>query len=475
MRVLKRILLGIVILLVLATVLSIVLLKVENDKTSYLKIENQPKLKEDTYLIKNVNVVPMNMDTVLLNTTIRVENGRVEAIGENHDAGDIAVIDANGGYLTPGLIDMHMHLWDKFELGLYLANGVTTVRSLLGMPFHLDVKREVNEGKIIAPLFYTASPQFSGADDTDIMKKPIKDSEEARKLVIEYKKQGYDYIKTYNLLPKDIFDEVLEQASETGIPVISHPSFEVDYDYHFNPLITTVEHTEDIFQQPLNYRIDREKLKSVIDGYALSGQTHCPTLSVFYNLVEIYNKGEEMQHGEYVKYMNSFVTDVAGDYERHMEIRESDSTSTKRINEQHKFHLEIVNGLYNAGVNIVCGTDAGIVYTAPGFSIHQELDLYKQAGMSNYDALKTATVNPTKVYDDYKQFGTIEIGKMANFVLSKENPLHDLSTLRNPEWVMVKGRLIDKPLIDEFKEKASDRNNYLATMIRVFKYVLWDK
>lgn len=416
----------------------------------------------------------MTSDTVVTGMSVKVVNGVIQNIAPAIE-GDEPVIDAGGGYLSPGLTDMHMHLWDRHELGLYLANGVTSVRNLLGMPFHLAVKEQINSGELLGPMFYTSSPQFTGTDDGDILKKPIESPEEAKAMVKLYKDQGYDYIKTYNLLPPDIFNAVLEQAPASDIPVIAHPSFRVDYEYHFNPLISTVEHTEDIYQQPLNYSFDRERLSGVVAGYARAGQTHCPTLTVFFNLTEIYNKGEAFLHAEDAAYLNPFVKAASDDYDRHMGVRSRDSTAADRINRQHNFHLEIVGRLHKAGVNIVCGTDAGIVNTAPGFSVHQELAFYIQAGMSSYEALKTATVNPSKVYDDYRQFGTVEKGKLANFILSEENPLDDLSTLQHPKWVMIKGRLIDQRFMEALKSKARQRDNYLATMIRVFWYIVWEK
>lgn len=475
MKIFKRTLFSMLAFLSLAILLAVIILKIEDSQSSYLMIQNQPALQSNSYVIKNVHLIPMTSDTILRDMSVKVVDGKIQDIAKSFDAGEEQVLDAKGGYLSPGLIDMHMHLWDKFELGLYLANGVTTVRSLLGMPFHLEVKQDVSKGELIGPLFFTASPQFTGMDDGDILKKAIQSPEEARKLVIDYKEQGYDYIKTYNLLPKDVFDVVLQQAAASRIPVVAHPSFKVDYPYHFNAAISTIEHTEDIYQQPLKYTLDREKLEAVITGYAASQQTHCPTLTVFYNLTEIYNKGEEVLQAEQAGYINPFIRSASDDYERHMAIREKDSMATQRINEQHRFHLEVIQKLHEAGANIVCGTDAGIVNTAAGFSVHQELNFYLQAGMTNYEALKTATVNPTKVYKAYAGFGTIQKGKMANFILSKENPLTKLSVLKRPEWVMVNGRLIDQARMVEFKQKAYKRSNFLATAIRVFKYIFWGK
>nr|WP_321409698.1 amidohydrolase family protein [uncultured Carboxylicivirga sp.] len=475
MKFLKKLLYTLLSIVLVVWFASLVILQLEKNQSAYLKIENHPDLEVNSYIISNVNIIPMTADTVLENMTVWVDEGVIKEMSNTKLSVEVPIIDGKGGYLTPGLIDMHVHLWDRFELGLYLANGVTTIRSLLGMPFHLEVKEQLQKSEIIGPEFYTSSPQFSGPEDGDIFHKQVNTPEEAAQLVIKYKEVGYDYIKTYNLLPKHLFDAVLDQATLSGIPVIAHPSFLVDYKYHFDDRISTVEHTEDIYQQALNYQYDREKLQEIVNGYARSGQTHCPTITVFYNLTEIYNKGEAYLQSEQVAYLNSFVEDVGGDYKRHMAIRLSDSTSVQRINEQQQFHMEILQKLHQAGVNIVAGTDAGIVNTAAGFSIHQELGFYVQAGMSNYEALKTATINPSKVYEEYSNFGTIDLGKHANLILTEDNPLKDLSTLKNPRWVMIKGRKIENDLMQQFKDKAANRKNYLATMIKAISYVLWGK
>ena len=471
---LKKILASIIGLAMLLILISAIILQIDNQKTSYLKIKNQPDLSTNSYVITNVNIVPMTSDTILMNKTIHIVDGIIKNINETSPNTNEFVIDAKGKYLSPGLIDMHTHLWDKYELGLYAANGVTTIRNLLGMPFHLDVKKDINNNKFIGPIMYTASPQFTDATQQGSHRKRIKTPDEARELVKKYKEKGYDYIKTYNQLPKAIFDATIEQSIISNIPIAAHPSFKVDYDYHFNSSISTIEHTEDIFQQPLNYKIDREKLNSVIDGYAKSNQTHSPTLTVFYNLTEIYNKEEGFLTTEQSGYINPFIKSInKGDYNFHMSVKTNSKNVAERVNDQHNFHLEIIGKLHKAGVNIVCSTDAGVLNTAAGFSIHQELGFYVEAGMSNYEALKTATVNPTKVYEEYNQFGIVEKGRMANLILSEENPLNDLTMLKTPEWVMIKGRIINKPLMKEFKEKAYKRNNYLSSMIRSVKYAIW--
>ena len=303
-KILKRILKIVSSIILILIIFSLIVFSIEKQQYSYLKIKNNKSLTINNYLIKNVNVIPMTRDTILKNKSIIILDGIIKEIGDDLSYSGSNIIDAQGRYISPGLIDTHMHLWDKFELGLYLANGVTTVRNMLGMPFHLEVKNEINTDEIIGPIFYTASPQFTGSHDNSIEKKKIKSEVHAKKLVKKYKNDGYDYIKTYNMLPEAIFNAVLEEAEVSKIPVVSHPSFEVGYDYHFSPIISTIEHTEDIVQQPLNFKLDNTLLPSIVKGYVESNQNHCPTLTVFYNITEIYNNKEDVLDTEQSNYMN---------------------------------------------------------------------------------------------------------------------------------------------------------------------------
>ena len=137
--------------------------------------------------------------------------------------------------------------------------------------------------------------------------------------------------------------------------------------------------------------------------------------------------------------------------------------------------MTIVKKLHEAGVTIICGTDGGIGVTLPGFSIHQELNFYKEAGLSNYEVLKTATVNASQTHSMMNQLGTIEEGKIANLLLVDENPLVELSTLRNPTYVFVKGRKLNRETLDSFNEKAKNRKNLIATALRYLENLIIEK
>ena len=150
MKILKYIgiVLGSIVLLIVLTLGVLIL--IDDLSTSYLEVDALPS-QNRSYLIEHVNVVPMTSDTVLLDYSLKVENGVITEVGQQLTDNGQEVINGKGQYLSPGLIDMHVHVWDEYELGLYLSNGVTAIRNLWGQPMHLRMKQAINEGTLVQP------------------------------------------------------------------------------------------------------------------------------------------------------------------------------------------------------------------------------------------------------------------------------------------------------------------------------------
>ncbi len=295
--------------------------------------------------------------------------------------------------------------------------------------------------------------------------------------MISYKKRGYDFIKTYYGLTPDIFDAIIEQAEISGIDIVSHPSLKVPYSYHFNTQIKPIEHVEDIIQQPLNYQLDTVKLKEVITDFEKSKHSSfSPTLTVYNNIYQMLIN-DSILSSDLVQFMSPLIkmTDSKDQFNRWHSTKLKDSSITNTIKKQHDFHLEIIKKLHNAGVTFICGTDAGIGVTVPGFSIHQEFSFYKEAGLSNYEILKTATVNASKTHTIMNTMGTIEVGKIANLILVDNNPLLDLATLKKPSTVFIKGRRLNREVLDSFKKKAKNRKNLMVSAFRYVENLILEK
>ncbi|MCB9260471.1 MAG: amidohydrolase family protein [Ignavibacteriales bacterium] len=476
MKFIKWLLFSFITLLIILSLFIFIVFKIEESKTSYLKLSDNPSLKINTYTIKNVNIIPMNVDTVFVKMNIEIVDGVIKRMSKELNGTEKNIIDAKGKYLTPGLIDMHIHLWDRFELGLYLANGVTTVRNLWGMPMHLRIKNEIDNDEMLSPLFITSSPKLTGAEFIGDDNLNLYSPDEAREKVIKYEEDGYDFIKSYYGLTRDIYDAIIDQAIKSNISIVAHPSQKVPFAYHFNPQIVSIEHAEDIVQEALNFQLDSVKLDQVVKDFSKSNISFCPTLMAFYNIYRMI-KDEDILSTKSALMMNPLIqsTDSRDQFDRWQNSKANDSNIPIHIKKQHDFHLRIVKQFNDAGINIICGTDAGIGITVPGQSIHEELAFYKEAGLNNYDVLKTATINASKVHKQLNNLGSIEKGKIANLILTSDNPLENLTVLKHPEWVMVKGRIINKKYLNEFVINANERSNLLITALRYLEYLVIER
>jgi hypothetical protein len=477
MKIVKQIIKFIVIIIGILLMSIVVILLVDTQSTNYLKVKNNKSAANNSFLITNVNVIPMNQDTILVDKTVYIKEGIIQEIADNIDVKEVEIIDAENKYLTPGLIDMHVHLWDRHELGLYLSNGVTAVRNLWGMPMHLRLKEDIKNDKIISPMFFTTGPKLTGPDFLGDDNLQLTDSSEAKEKVISYKKRGYDFIKTYYGLTEDLFDAVVEQATISDMDIIAHPSQKVPYSYHFNPQIKSIEHVEDIIQQPLKFKLDTLKLEEVIRDFEKSKHSSfSPTLTVFNNIYQMLID-DQILESEQLQFINPLIkkVDSKAQFERWNMAKQIDSSIVKTIKKQHDFHLKIIRKLHKAGVTFISGTDAGIGVTIPGFSIHQEFAFYKEAGLSNYEILKTATVNASKTHSIMNDMGTIEVEKIANLIVVDDNPLLDLSVLKKPTTVFIKGRKLNRKTLDNYEKKAKNRNNLIASAFRYLENLIVEK
>ncbi len=477
MKIVKRILKLLLILLLVLVISVVLILFIDNRKTDFLDIEKGSEFANNSYLITHVNIIPMTQDTVLRNKMVLIKKGVIHAISDTIDEKNVTVVDGENRYLSPGLMDMHVHVWDKYELGLYLANGVTTIRNLWGMPMHLRMKKEINNEEILAPTFLTAGPKLTGPNYLGDDNIQLQDPEEARGKVTAYKNRGYDFIKTYNGLTRELYDAILEQSKIDMMEIAAHPSAEVPYSYHFRPEIVSIEHTEDIVQQPLNFKLDTTKLDRVVETYGNTpNSSHSPTLTVYHDIYRMLVDDKVLTSDE-VQFMNPLMqkTDSKGQFERWQNAKQKNNAIVAKIKKQHDFHLKIIGKLHRNNAKIVSSTDAGIGITVPGYAIHKEFAFYKEAGLSNYEILKTATVNASKVHKAMHNLGTVESGKQANLVLTLNNPLEDLATLKKPEMVFVKGRKLDREVLTTFESKAKNRTNLLATTIRYLEYLVVEK
>lgn len=395
----------------------------------------------------------MNMETVLEKYNVIIKDGKIVKMGKAEKIKipkNATVIEGSGKYLTPGLMDMHVHLWYKDDLELYLANGVTTIRDMFGNFSKLSMRSQIEKGEILGPHLYVASPIINGKTQTFDDKIVITNPEEAEKYVKEFKKLGYDFIKVYETLTRDVYDAIIETAKKENIPVVGHVPSDVGIEIVLQSRQKSIEHLDEY--------TDSEKL---YDMTIENDVWNCPTIVAYKSLYRAWQK--EKSAG--VEYLNP---NHLPSWEFSMAILKGliegynfnelniEGISQEKIDDYIKIFQSkvedmkiITKNLYDNGGKILLGTDAGTEIVLPGFSIHDELYNLVEAGLTPYEAIKAGTYNAAEFLNILDVAGTVEENKNADLILLSENPLEDITNMKKIEGVMIMGRWISKSEIDD--------------------------
>jgi hypothetical protein len=195
----------------------------------------------------NVTVVPMDRERTLADQTVIIQNGRITTIGPSASTSvpqGVRTVDARGKFLMPGLAEMHAHVpggnapddYVQRVLTLYLANGLTTIRSMLGHPRHLDMRAKAAKHEIFSPTIYTTGPSFNGNTANTI--------EAGIRMVNEQKQAGYDLLKIHPGIPRAVYDSIAATAHRVGIPFAGHVPADVGIVRALESRQATIDHVD---------------------------------------------------------------------------------------------------------------------------------------------------------------------------------------------------------------------------------------
>ncbi len=432
--------------------------KTANQETKTIAIEAD-------YAITNVSVLPMNSEQLLPNQTVLIENGKIKSINTSSTYNAKQVIDGTGKYLMPGLTEMHAHIPVATEgndslvtetLFLYLSQGITNIRGMLGNPYHLDLRKAVAKGDILGPRIYTSSPSLNGNS--------IPTPEEARTKITQYQKDGYDFLKIHPGIKLEVWDEVEKTANEVGIPYAGHVPVEVGINRALAAKYKTVDHLDGYLEGlvPASANVDPSKNgffgydftdlvdESLIDALVtktLDNKVGVVTTQTLFTRWFSPTPPEELLQAPEMQYMSpktlftwrqsktqliNGATYDAEKWERYIAIR-----------------TKILQKMDAAGVTFLLGSDAPQVFNVPGFSLHHELQAMADAGISNFKILQAGTVNPAIFFDAKGTYGTIENGAVSDLVLLDANPLENLGNANKIAGVMVGKEWLSKKTIDQ--------------------------
>ncbi len=363
------------------------------------------------------------------------------------------VIKCSGKFLLPGLVDCHVHIRSRNDLPQYIANGVTTVvnmwgfeglkTKLLSVPNTLELREEVSFGDLVSPMIYTAGPILEGKPRAQPFMDEITTPEKAQVEVQKQIEAGYDFLKVYDNLSPEVYTAIIEAARQKGVNVRGHVPTAVGLNGALEQRQYSIEHlTGYIDPDTTEYLIPEIKIHSFAEKTAQAGVWNCPTLVVWQKLVG-QDKYDEMAKHPGMKHLSRWqrVFQRKAFSEMMKKIKYTSTHYTKRMLE---ISSVIIKALHGAGARIILGTDAGNPFVFPGYSVHEELKYLVQAGLSPYEALKTATVNAAKSLGRQNVIGTITPGKRADLLLIEDNPLIDISKTSKIFGVLVEGKWFSK-------------------------------
>jgi len=423
-----------------------------SDKSYIYKLSGEMPAANPLVAFVNVNVVPMDSERVLEDQTVIVRDGAIESLGSSGQIevpAEALIVDGRGKYLMPGLVDMHVHIMFEDDMLLWVANGVTSVRNMwgntgkalqFGFPDQLALRKQIEQGALFGPTIYTAGPVMEGSPAFHPLAEPFDTPEAARESVAWQKAQGYDFIKVYDHLSPETYQAIIEAARENDIPVIGHVPFAVGLDNALASGQQTIEH--------LTGYIDPDAVKFIVpenqlDVYAVKtregGVWNTVTLSEYPKSKQTPEGIERLKNQPGIIYYSPFWNLVTPFFYK-MSGESHTYQGADYPQRIAALNREMVQALHKAGAGILLGTDAAQSYHIPGYSIHEELVMLVEAGLSPYEAIEAGTRNAAEAMGKSDEFGTIEAGKRADLILLEDNPLDDVSNIQNRAGVMVRGR-----------------------------------
>jgi imidazolonepropionase-like amidohydrolase len=414
-------------------------------------------------VIRSVNVIPMEKEEILPNQTVVIKDGKIAAIGSKVKYGkDALVIDGNGKYLIPGLAEMHAHVPPiddiapmKEVLFLFAANGITTIRGMLGHPKHLELRSMIKNGQVLGPRFYTTGPSFNGLG--------VKTPETGASMVRDQKRAGYDFLKLHPGLTKENFAAIASTAKEVGIPFVGHVSFGVgvwraiDAGYssidHLDGFIegmvpgieNMVEQQAGLFGMFVAERADTTLIPKLMQGLKSKNIWVVPTQSLAERWFSPDFKAEDFTNDPESKYIKQET--VNNWVESKKNLMANPQYDPSKIKDYIALRRRLIKACQQYGVGLLLGCDAPQVFNVPGSSTHYELEYMVRSGLTPYQALRTGTVN-VATYLKLPDAGLIKQGYTADLVLIEGNPLQDIRQTRKVHGVMLNGKWLSKEYID---------------------------
>lgn len=405
----------------------------------------------ERYLFTNGYLVTMTGEKIVASDLL-VDGDRIAAVGPELTADGATRIDMQGGYLMPGLAEMHAHVPQPSQsrqyrddvLFLWVANGVTTARSMLGHAEHLSLQQQIEKHEVLGPRIITSGPSFNGNS--------VSSPEQAAAMVRSQQQAGFDFLKVHPGLTRAEYDAMADTAHELGIDFAGHVPLEVGLRHALSKGQRTVDHVDgyvralvpDVGPETAGYRssfgvglvdqVDMNLLPELVARTRKANAWVVPTQTLLENFA---GDVDELTSRHEIRYLPPR---LLANYRRAIGSRGGNRDAGAALL---GLRASIINGLHEGGVGLLLGSDSPQIFNVPGFSIHRELQSIVAAGLSPYDAIATGTVDAARFFRLQDEFGQLRSGLAADLVLVERNPLQRIEHTQTIRGVMVRGRWLD--------------------------------
>lgn len=441
--------------------------------------------QEQAVAFVGAHVVRLPDGTVTADQTVVVRGGRIAAVGP---VGSTAVpadarrIDARGRWLIPGLAEMHAHVPPgdappqavEDMMFLYLANGVTTIRGMLGAPHQLELRRRIESGELLGPRFLVGAPSLNGNSAPD--------PATARRLVRAHAAAGYDFLKLHPGLSRATYDATVEEAAAVGITLGGHVSGDVGLERTLAARQGTIDHLDgyleaavppevharivhptDVITLGEVFRsVDLARAPALARATREAGIYNVPTAALWENL---YGDLDPAAASTWPEMRYASRQQIASWVQQKDNLRASlaqQGVTPQDATRLFAFRRTLLKALADEGAPLLMGTDSPQLFSVPGFSLHREIRLLQEAGLTPRQILAAGTVNVGRYIHEVLgkplDSGTIAPGMRADLVLLARNPLEDAAHIAWPDGVMVGGRWLDRATLDAGLEAIAERN-----------------
>jgi imidazolonepropionase-like amidohydrolase len=412
--------------------------------------------------IDDLHILDIESGKILKNRQLHIRDGKVVAIKPAQtpitDA-QFRLHDGKGQYLIPGLIDMHVHAYDSAAFVITLSHGVTHLRLMNGVKEQLIWREELQTNRRIGSTITVSSPIISGFE-TPNMHQSAQTVDQVVGAVRRAKQLGYDLIKAYGNLTEPVLTAMLHEAKNQNIPVAKHgPHPSGDMQWNELVGIQSLEHVEDIYQGPLDYQQDQQKLDKTIAQLKKLNAPITSTLNIFWQLTQISEHKQAYLDSQPENYTSPIITLE----EKRHQVRRWLNSAEGMVEHNKKtfaYLQNIARQLYEAKLTLLIGSDSGVLLSPHGIATHNEMELLQQAGLPNLAILQAATINAAKTLGKESELGKVAPGFIADFILVETNPLENLAALKNPDWVIKHGQLFSGIELEKLRNEAIDNRSF---------------